>query len=175
MKRVIILFAFLISVGSFAQEKKKNTETETVTTKKTVTDNKGSRTSTKTESQTKNINMRLADEDANKVNQMVILDPEEVDTNVSYDFGGEQFQFLNQEDREGYRLMTVKDNTSNKEYAIIKPTSQEGYFIISKEGQSSFGYFNDEGNFIVERYDQKQDKIVTDVYKIDKKALEKKK
>ena len=83
MKRVIILFAFLISVGSFAQEKKKNTETETVTTKKTVTDNKGSRTSTKTESQTKNINMRLADEDANKVNQMVILDPEEVDTNVS--------------------------------------------------------------------------------------------
>lgn len=172
MKRLFILTALLLGTISFAQTK--NTETETVTTKKTITDNRGSRTETKNESQTKSHNMRLADEDANKVNQMVLMEPEQVSKNVSYDFEGEQFQFLDQEDHEGYRLMTIKDNATHKEYAIIKPTSQEGYFIISKDGQSSFGYFNEEGNFIVERYDAKQDKIVSDVYKIDRKSLKKK-
>lgn len=171
MKRILILTALLFGTISFAQTK--NTETETVTTKRTIKDNRGSRTETKNESQTKDYNMRLADEDANKVNQMAIMEPKEVSKNVSYDFGGQQFQFLDQQDREGYRLMTVKDNSTDKEYAIIKPTSQEGYYIISKDGQSSFGYFNDEGNFIVERYDAKKDKIVSDVYKINREAFQK--
>lgn len=165
MKRLFILTALLIGTFSFAQERK-NSETETVITKKTITDNKGTRTSTKTESQTKHQPTRLAEADANKVNQSVIMDPVKVDTNVSYSFEGERFQFTRQEDREGYRLMTVKDNAKNKEYAVIKPSTQEGYYIISKDGQTSFGYFNDEGNFVVERYDHKQDKIVSDVYKL---------
>lgn len=172
MKRILFLSALLIGTISFAQTK--NTETETITTRKTITDNRGSRTETKHESQTKSNKMRLAEEDANKVNQMVIMEPEEISKNVSYDFEGQQFQFLNQQDREGYRLMTVKDNATHKEYAIIKPTSQEGYYIISKDGHSSFGYFNDEGNFVVERYDSKQDKIISDVYKINREAFQKK-
>lgn len=174
MKRFIIITALLVGTISFAQTNK-NTETETVITKKTITDNKGTRTSTRKESQTKKHTMRLADEDANKVNQSVVMEPVEVNTNVSYDFEGERFQFLNQEDRQGYRLMTVKDNANNEEYAIIKPSSQEGYYIISKKGESSFGYFNDEGNFVVERYDPKQDKIISDVYKLNRKSLQQKK
>lgn len=168
MKRFIILTALLIGTFSFAQERK-NSETETIITRKTVTDNKGTRTSTKTESKTKNQPTRLSEADVNKVNQSVIMDPVKVDTKVSYSFEGERFQFIRQEDREGYRLMTVKDNVSNEEYAIIKPSTQKGYYIISKEGKSSFGYFNDEGNFVIERYDTKQDKIVTDVYKLSQK------
>lgn len=173
MKRFIIITALLVGTISFAQTNK-NTETETVITKKTITDNKGTRTATKSESQTRNQKMRLSEKDANKVNQTVIMEPAEVNTSVSYDFEGERFQFINQEDREGYRLMTIKDNAQDKEYAIIKPTTQNGYYIISKEGKSSFGYFNDEGNFVVERYDEKADKVISDVYRLNKKDLKSK-
>src|SRR5690606_23737805 len=118
--------------------------------------------------------IQLSEKDANKVNQTVIMEPAEVNTTVSYDFEGERFQFINQEDREGYRLMTIKDNAQDKEYAIIKPTTQNGYYIISKDGKSSFGYFNDEGNFVVERYDEKADKVISDVYRLNKKDLKSK-
>ena len=79
----------------------------------------------------------LDEQDANKINQSVVMEPVEVDTNVSYEFEGNYFQFLNEENRDGYRLMTIRDNVADKEYAIIKPSSQDGYYIISREGKSS--------------------------------------
>lgn len=167
MKKFLILTAFLIGVIGFAQERK-NTESESVITRQTIKDNQGTKTLTKTESQTKNQRMRLAEEDRNKTNQTVIMDPIEVNTDISYDFDGNRFQFLSQEDKEGYRLMTVRDNVTDKEYALIKPSSQPGYYIISKEGQSSFGYFDEEGNFVIESYDSSKDRVVTEVFKINR-------
>lgn len=167
MKKFLILTAFLIGVTGFAQERK-NTESESVITRQTIKDNQGTKTLTKTESQTKNQRMRLAEEDRNKTNQTVIMDPIEVNTDISYDFDGNRFQFLSQEDKEGYRLMTVRDNVTDKEYALIKPSSQPGYYIISKEGQSSFGYFDEEGNFVIESYDSSKDRVVTEVFKINR-------
>lgn len=167
MKKFLILTAFLIGVIGFAQERK-NTESESVITRQTIKDNQGTKTLTKTESQTKNQRMRLAEEDRNKTNQTVIMDPIEVNTDISYDFDGNRFQFLSQEDKEGYRLMTVRDNVTDQEYALIKPSSQPGYYIISKEGQSSFGYFDEEGNFVIESYDSSKDRVVTEVFKINR-------
>ncbi len=88
---------------------------------------------------------------------------------VNYGYNGNRFKFINQKDEDGYRLMTVKDNATQEEYAIIKPTSQNGYYIMSQDGKSSFGYFNANGNFVVERYDSKLGAIVSDVYKLEMK------
>ena len=166
MKKLIIVFALAAFSSAFAQENK-NKVKQTVVTNTTVTDNQGAKTSTKAVSNTKKQVIALDKNDANKVNQNIVMKPIEVDTDVNYGFEGNRFQFISQEDKEGYRLMTVRDNAKQEEYAIIKPTSQNGYYILSKEGNSSFGYFNDDGNFVVERYDAKLDAIVNDVYKLE--------
>lgn len=169
MKRLLLIAALAAFTGSFAQVNK-NTEKETVVTKTAVTDSEGTKVATKAVTRTKKQALDLAESEAGEVNQSVVMDPVKVDTDVRYDFEGNRFQFLNQKDHEGYRLMTVKDNATNEEYAIIKPTSQNGYYIMSRDGKSSFGYFNTEGNFVVERYDPKLDVIVSDVYRLDMKS-----
>lgn len=168
MKKLFIVFA-LASTTVFAQENK-NKLKETVVTKTTVTDNEGSQVSTKAVSNTKKQVIALDKDDANKVNQHIVMKPMEVKTDVSYGFEGNRYQFISQRDKDGYRLMTVKDNAKNEEYAVIKPSTQNGYYILSQKGKSSFGYFNADGNFVVERYDEEKDAIVSDVYKIQEKS-----
>ncbi|WP_310991814.1 hypothetical protein [Aequorivita marina] len=165
MKKVLIVIALAAFTTGFAQ-KNKNTKKETVITKEAVKSTKGVDVSEKTKTVTSKQAMTLEDSDANKTNQNVVMKPIEVDTEVSYGYDGNRFQFINQKDEDGYRMMTVRDNASKEEYAIIKPTTQNGYYILSKDGTSSFGYFNEDGNFVVERYDAKNDAVVSDVYKL---------
>lgn len=66
--------------------------------------------------------------------------------------------------------MAHKVNASDEEYTIFKPTSQNGYYIMSQDGKSSFGYFNAEGNFVVERYDPKTDAITSEIYRLNMKS-----
>ena len=170
MKKVLMIFALAAFTSGFAQiDKNKNKKTETVVTKTTVQDNKGTDVATKSVSKTEKQLLALDETDANQTNQSVVMKPIEVDTDVTYDYEGNRFKFLNQKDKEGYRLMTIKDNATNEQYAVIKPTSQNGYYIMSQDGKSSFGYFNTEGNFVVERYDAKTDAIVSEVYKLNVK------
>ncbi|MGO3182012.1 MAG: hypothetical protein ACTIJ9_04195 [Aequorivita sp.] len=166
MKKVLIIFALAAFTTGFAQENK-NTKKETVVTKESVKTDKGVDVSTKAETKTEKQTLSLQKTDANKTNQDVVMSPAEVDTDVSYGYDGNRFKFINQKDENGYRMMTVKDNATQEEYAIIKPTTQNGYYILSKDGTSSFGYFNEEGNFVVERYDAKTDAVKSDVYKLE--------
>lgn len=166
MKKVLIIFALAAFTTGFAQENK-NTKKETVVTKESVKTDKGVDVSTKAETKTEKQTLSLQKTDANKTNQDVVMSPAEIDTDVSYGYDGNRFKFINQKDENGYRMMTVKDNATQEEYAIIKPTTQNGYYILSKDGTSSFGYFNEEGNFVVERYDAKTDAVKSDVYKLE--------
>lgn len=165
MKKVLLIFALAAFTTGFAQENT-NMKKETVVTKTAVKDNQGVKESTKSVSIKEKQQLELASEDSKKVNQNVVMSPVKVDTKVTYGYEGNRFKFLSQKDEEGYRLMNVKDNKTQEEYAIIKPTSQNGYYIYSKNGESSFGYFNDEGNFVVESYDPKSDAVVNQVYKL---------
>lgn len=40
---------------------------------------------------------------------------------------------------------------------------------MSQDGNSSFGYFNQNGDFVVERYDSKTDAIISTVYQLQVK------
>ena len=171
MKKAILLLAMVSFSVTFAQvDKNTNTQKQTVVTKTTVTDAKGTDTATKAVTQTKKEVLTLKDSDASQTNQSVVMKPIVVDTDVTYSYDGNRFKFLSQKDENGYRLMTIKDNATNEQYAVIKPTSQNGYYIMSQDGKSSFGYFNADGNFVVERYDAKTDAIVSEVYKLNVKS-----
>ena len=90
--------------------------------------------------------------------------PSEVKTDVNYQNDDREFSFEAQ--AEGYKMMAIKDKATN-EYATIRPSSQKGYYIYTQNGDNSFGYFNQNGNFVVERYDAKTDAIVTTIYKLE--------
>lgn len=166
MKKILIFFALAVFTSGIAQENE-NKKKETVVTKTAVKSEKGVDVSTKAVTQTEKQVIALNDSDANQTNQHAVMKPIEVDTDVNYGYDGNRFKFINQKDEDGYRLMTVKDNATHEEYAIIKPTSQDGYYIMSQDGKSSFGYFNADGNFVVERYDPTLKTIVSDVYKLE--------
>lgn len=166
MKRVLIIFALAVFTTGIAQENE-NKKKETVVTKTAVKSEKGTDVSTKAVTQTEKQVIALEDSNTNQTNLSAVMKTIEVDTDVSYGYDGNRFKFLSQKDEDGYRLMTVKDNATQEEYAIIKPTSQNGYYIMSQDGKSSFGYFNANGNFVVERYDPILKKIVSDVYKLE--------
>ena len=163
MKKIALIFALAAFTTGFAQ-KNLNTQKETVVTKTEVKDNKGTTESTKAVSIKKNQEINLANSDSKKTNQNIVMTPVKVNTDVVYAYEGNRFQFLNQKDKDGYRLMNVKDNETREEYAVIKPTSQNGYYIYSQKGKSSFGYFNEDGNFVVESYDPKTDSVVNQIY-----------
>lgn len=168
MKKTLMIIALAVATTGFAQDQKnKNKVSETVTTKTITRDNKGEEIATKSVTENQKQLISLDDSERNKTNQSIVMSPVEVDTEVNYGYEGNRFQFVSQEDKDGYRLMTIKDNAKREEYAIIKPTSQDGYYILSKSGKTSFGYFNEDGNFVVERYDEKLDKIVSDVYRLN--------
>lgn len=173
-KTILILLAGALFSPAFAQiDKNTNTEKRTVVTKKAVTDDEGTDVATKTVTQTQKQVLELDESDSGQTNQSVIMKPLKVDTDVDYSYNGKRFKFLNQKDENGYRLMTVKDNSTNEEYAIIKPTSQNGYYIMSQNGDTSFGYFNADGNFVVERYDPKTKSVKSDVYRLQNDNMKK--
>lgn len=165
MKKIFLIFALVAFTHTFAQ-KNTNTQKETVTTKTTVKDNEGAKVSSKSISKSQKQVIALEAENPNQTNQSIVMKPVEVNTDITYGYEGNRFKFLNQKDKDGYRLMTVKDNATQSEYAIIKPTSQNGYYIYSQDGKSSFGYFNEEGNFVVESYDPETDAVVNQIYRM---------
>ncbi len=166
MKKILLIFALAAFTTAFAQENRTEKK-ETVVTKTAVKSDKGTDVSTKAVTKTEKQVIGLADKDANQTNQTMIMEPMKVSSDVNYDYEGNRFKFISQKDEDGYRLMTVKDNATQEEYAIIKPTSQEGYYILAKDGTSSFGYFNADGNFVVEHYDADKDAIVSNIYKLE--------
>jgi|TARA_R100000306_G_scaffold33100_1_gene34534 hypothetical protein len=165
MKKILIVFALAAFTTAFAQENK-NEKTETTTTKTYVKDSKGVDVKTKKVKKTKDQAVELKNDSADKTNFSTVMKDTEVKTDVSYGYNGNRYKFINQKDRDGYRLMTVQDQATQKEYAIIKPSSQNGYYIMSQDGDESFGYFNTEGDFVVEKYDDKNDVVVKNIYKI---------
>lgn len=161
-----MILALAAFTTGFAQENK-NEKQETVVTKTAVKSEIGTDVSTKAITKTEKQVITLADEDVNQINQTMVMEPTKVNTDVNYGYDGNRYKFISQKDENGYRLMTVKDNATEEDYAIIKPTSQKGYYILSKDGSSSFGYFNAEGNFVVERYDTEKDAIISDIYLLE--------
>lgn len=164
MKKLIIIIALAAFSTTFAQENV-NKKQETTVTKTTVKNNTGVDVSTKAVTETEKQAIAIEGQvDRNNFN--TALTPTVANTEVNYNNDGKSYMFENQDN--GYKIVAVSESAKD-DHAIVRPSSKDGYYILSQEGKSSFGYFDTNGNFVVESYDVDTDAITSTIYKIELK------
>lgn len=82
----------------------------------------------------------------------------DVDRSAYYSVGGAKYRVA--VDNTGYSVM---EPTSGKKTAILRRTSNNNY-IYRTADKTSFGYFDKNGNLVLETYDDKTDKITVETY-----------
>lgn len=85
----------------------------------------------------------------------------DVDRSAYYNLNGIKYKVLT--DKTGY-TMYMPDG---KKGAILRKTSNNNYIYRTKDA-TSFGYFDAQGNLVLEKYDDKTDKVTTSTYIIVK-------
>lgn len=173
MKAIVIsMLALLLSINSQAQNTNKKSEVKTTTT--TVKDSDGVKKIVKTEETKETQKIKLEQEKNNTLN--IPTKPSQVDvttkTQVSvdgvtkfvdvdrsayYTYNGQKYQVAI--DNSGY-TMTLPDVN---EKTILRRTSNNNYIFKNKD-KLSVGYFDTEGNLVVETYDEKTDTVILEKY-----------
>jgi hypothetical protein len=166
------LIAILLSIGTQAQIK--NVKSEVKTTVTTVKNSTGEKKSVKKEEVKEAQKIELKDADSNVLNKEIKTTPVEVtaittmsangltnsvevDRSAYYDLNGERYQVKLSES--GYNI--YQPNT--KKEAVLRKTSNNNY-IYSAKNKTSFGYFNADGNLILESYDPVTDKVTVETF-----------
>jgi len=178
MKATIIglLFLFVTST-TFGQNKNVKDETKTTTT--TIKDSKGEKTYVKKENtrevqnielkeqDPKNINMDMKDSPVNVKTTTTITNPDgstrtvDIDRSSYYILNGKKYNVSL--DSKGYRIISE----DNKEEAFLRKTSTNS-FIYRNKNKIAIGYFDVEGNLILETYDPNTDSITYEKYDVNK-------
>lgn len=166
MKKVLIIFTLAAFTTAFAQDNKSQ-QTETVTTKVIVKDNEGVHVDKKEVTTTATQPIKLDPKDQGKIDQDYYVGPTQIQTDVSYSSDEHNYMFENE--KNGYRIYDTKAG-GKMDAAILRPTSKKGYYIMSQAGNNSFGYFNEDGNFIVESYNPSTDAVEKTIYKLEMKS-----
>lgn len=178
MKTVIITLFFLFSTHSIVGQNK-NVKDETKTTTTTVKDSKGEKTYVKKENtrevqkielknqDPKNINMDLKDSPIVVKTSTTITNPDGSTRTVDVDRSG-YYVYNNKKyhlslDSKGYRV----HSEDQKEEAFLRKTSTNS-FIYRDKNKSAIGYFDVEGNLILETYDTNSDTISFEKYAVSK-------
>jgi hypothetical protein len=172
MKKVIIT-AVLLVFGLTMNAQNKQVTKESTTTRVTVNDGTKPRQVTRTESTEAVQNVELHDAESNKLNKDIKPTPvqvqksttvsgtgipaQEIDRASYYQFNGQNYQFIS--DNSGYRIASP-DNTS---MGVLRRTSNNNYIYRTKD-RVSVGHFDENGNFVVESYDDKTDGVTVETY-----------
>jgi len=166
---------FIFSIG-FAQNVNQKTEVKTTTT--SVKNNKGTKKVVKTvetkevqkikleeeKPNTLNIPMKTSQVDVTtktKVSINGVTKYTDVDHSAYYMMNGNKYQISG--DKIGY-TMTIPDGLSN---GVLRRTSNNNY-IFKNNNRTSYGYFDGDGNLILETYDEKTDEIIIEKYDLQK-------
>jgi hypothetical protein len=177
MKTILIgALALLFSVQSQAQNK--NVKSEVKTTVTTIKDSKGEQKLVKTQEIKETQNIELKDADSNALNKEIKQTPVQVtaitavtangvtnivdvDRSAYYNYNGQKYQVSLAET--GYNMyLPNKEKT-----AVLRKTSNNNY-IYSTKSKTSFGYFNADGNLVLESYDPETDKITSEIFEMVK-------
>lgn len=108
--------------------------------------------------------MKLSDAQSGQTNQTATRKLSKAKINVSYSNNGSDYMF--QEEKSGYKMTSANTKNSVNPYAVLRASSREGYYIMYQNNKSSFGYFDQFGNFVVENYDPATDSVVATKYLI---------
>lgn len=174
MKTIFLAtLAFLFSINSQAQNK--NVTDVTKTTVTTVKDSDGEKQIVKKQEVQEVQNIELQNADSKALNKDMKQTPVEVtskttvtnpdgttrtvdiDRSSYYTANGKTYQLAL--DPSGY-VITGPDN---KRIGILRSTSTNS-FIYRGKNTTSIGYFDTNGNLVVETYDDKSDKVTVQTY-----------
>lgn len=167
MKNIAIALLLSLGLTATAQDKNKNKTEEVTTTTVTVNDGTGKpKKVTKTETTTSNQNIELKDANSTKLNKDATYTNEKVSESTKiegdgvptyYSLNGERYIFIT--DKTGYKVAAPTD----RNYAVVRKTAN-GQYIYRTKDATSIGYFNDNGDFVVETYDDKTDGITVQTF-----------
>ena len=178
MKTIILgLTAILFSLNIQAQNK--NVKSEVTTTVTTVKDNKGEKKLIKTEEVKEVQKIELKDADSNKLNKDIKETPVKVtdittitaddgvtktidiDRSAYYKLNGQKYQVAI--DQNGYNFYSP----NGKQKGVLRRTSNNNYIYRTKD-TTSYGYFDSDGNLVLETYNDKTDTVTITTYMIIK-------
>ncbi|CAM3629823.1 hypothetical protein FLGE108171_07115 [Flavobacterium gelidilacus] len=173
MKNLIVTLSLILCTSyGFAQNK--NVQTEEKTTVRTIKDSDGEKKIVKKE-ETKEIqNIEFEKDAKNTLNKEMKQTPVEVtsttevsvdgvtrsidvDRSAYYELNGKKYEVA--VNKSGYNLK----NTSGENLGILRKTSNNNYIYVEKN-KVSVGYFDQEGNLILETYDPKNDVLIVNKY-----------
>lgn len=178
MKTMLGMLVFLFAINSQAQ--KNNTQTEVKTTVTTVKDSEGEKKVVKSEvtREVQKVGVEVEKEKPGSLNIPMANNPVEVTKATAINSDGEtrvvdvkrSTYFMNngrkfqlQSENDGYRMLEAE----GKFTGLLRKTSNNNYLYVSKKTHA-FGYFDAEGNFILETYNPKTDKIEVEKYTVEK-------
>lgn len=178
MKSAIIGLLFLFSTNVMLSQNT-NVKDETKTTTTTVKDSEGEKTYIKKENtrevqnielqnqEPKNINMDLKDSPVMVKTTTTITNPDgstrtvDVDRSSYYTYKGKKYNVAL--DSKGYRILSE----DSKEEAFLRKTTTNS-FIYQNKKKTAIGYFDVDGNLILETYNPKTDTISFQKYIVTK-------
>lgn len=178
MKKIALIVMLELGAGMYAQEKvNKNVTEETKTTTVTVDNGTEKKKIVKTEKVDKVQDIQFQEEKGNKLNKNIKDTPVKVTKSETisgdgiatqtgsttyYTMDGKNYMFV--KDRRGYKISTPQ----NLNYGVLRKTSN-GNFIYKTDDKTSFGYFNQKGDFVVESYDNDGEGVIVETYTLIKK------
>ena len=161
-----------------AEAQNTNSQTETKTTTSTLKDSNGEHKTVKNEVinkiqkieygqvQPNSINIPTIDSPVNVISTTTITNPDgstrtvDIDRSSYYESDGSIYKLAL--DASGY-IMT----NGNFKPSLLRETSTNSY-IYQSNNQIAIGYFDLEGNLIIENYDNQSDKVIIKKYRIVK-------
>ena len=111
-----------------------------------------------------NCEIQFVVENNNETNQAVSRKPVKITESTTFSTGNEIFTI--QPDKNGYTMMSKIDG-KEKMYGKIRKMPDREFYILAKENENSFGYFDNDGNFIVESYDPDSDSVYLKKYNLE--------
>ena len=177
MKTIMLgVAAFLFTLNIQAQNT--NVKSEVKTNITTTKDSEGAKKIIQSQEIKEVQNVELKDADSNVLNKDVKESPVqvtattavtangvtrviEVDRSAYYNLDGKKYQVTT--DKSGYTMFLP----DGKKAAVLRKTSNNNYIYRTKNA-TSYGYFDANGNLVLETYDDKTDKVTVTTYVIVK-------
>ena len=177
MKNLIVTLSLILCTSyGFAQNK--NVQTEEKTTVRTIRDSDGEKKIVKKEEKQEVQNIEFEDNGKNTLNKDMKNTPVEVtsktevsvdgvtrsvdvDRSAYYNLDGTKYEVA--VDKTGYSLK----NTKGRNLGVLRKTSNNNYIYV-ENNKVSVGYFDNDGNLILETYDSKNDVMIVDKYMVVK-------
>ncbi|WP_417360009.1 hypothetical protein [Galbibacter sp.] len=172
MKKLVLSSVLVLSM-TFGFAQNKDVLEETVTKTKTVVDNQGAEKVSKSMVVRQEQAVELSQEDQNKINQsrvdssmkvtthQIVVEGDSkvmLDKKATFICNGSECDFTPQDD--GFTIASLDDAELNATTYV----SSNKNFIVETEKGNGVGYFDKDGNFVLEYYDKSTNELIKRIY-----------